>query len=245
MLRKQKASSAANNTDHAKENAFKVQEAYKVIRTNLLFSLTDSHIALFTSYEPNAGKSVSVANVAMTMAQTGKRVILIDADMRNASQNRIFKVPNPNGLSKVLSGICEYSDSVLQKNIYPNLDLLTAGPIPPNPSELLGSKRMEQLLKTLEQQYDYVFIDTPPVGVVSDTLSLYSYIKNTVIIAREKQSRYDHLKQLIDQTTALGAKICGIVVTDVETKSKNIDNVYSKKGLTKYVNSSINYSVDD
>ncbi len=245
MLRKQKASIAKYNTDGIKETAFKIQESYKMIRTNLQFTLTDSHTVIFTSYEPNAGKSVSAANIAVSMAQTGAKVILIDADMRNASIHRIFKLKNTSGLSKVLSGICEYSDEIIYKNVAPCLDLLPAGPIPPNPSELLGSERMKALLGQLEESYDYVFIDSPPVGVVSDTLSLYKHLKNTVVIIRERQSRYDNLNTTIEKTTALGAKICGIVVTDVQTRSSNIDGVYSKKGMTKYINSSLNYDKDE
>ena len=104
---------------------------------------------------------------------------------------------------------------------------------------------MKALLGQLEESYDYVFIDSPPVGVVSDTLSLYKHLKNTVVIVRERQSRYDNLNTTIEKTTALGAKICGIVVTDVQTRSSNIDGVYSKKGMTKYINSSLNYDKDE
>lgn len=242
MIKKKKSSLGNYKPEDVKENAFKIQEAYKTARTNLMFSLANSHQVLFTSYEPNAGKSVSIANISVSMAQTGAKVILIDADMRNASQHRIFKTANNNGLSKVLGGLSSIEDDIICKSIAPNLDLLTAGPIPPNPSELLGSDRMRALLNTLSKQYDYVFIDTPPIGVVSDTLSLYAHLKNTVIIVRERQSRYDHIKALTEQTTALGSKICGILVTDVSSGNKTIDKVYSKKSLSRYINSTVNYS---
>ncbi len=225
-----------------KESTFKIQEAFKTARTNLMFSLADSHQVIFTSYEPNAGKSVSIANIAVSMAQTGTRVILIDADMRNASQHRIFKIANSSGLSKLLGGFCNLDDNIINKQVAPNLDILCAGPIPPNPSELLGSNRMKKLLDTLSEQYDYIFIDTPPIGIVSDTLSLYSHLKNTVVIAREGQSRYDHINALTEQISALGAKICGILLTDVASKDKSIDKVYSKKSLSRYMNSTVNYS---
>ncbi len=225
-----------------KESTFKIQEAFKTARTNLMFSLANSHQVLFTSYEPNAGKSVSIANIAVSMAQTGTRVILIDADMRNASQHRIFKIANANGLSKLLGGFSNLDSDVLNKDVAPNLDIICAGPIPPNPSELLGSDRMKNLLDTLSAQYDYIFIDTPPIGIVSDTLSLYTHLKNTVIIAREGQSRYDHINTLTEQISALGAKICGLLITDVSSKNKSIDKVYSKKSLSRYMNSTVNYS---
>ena len=228
--------------ENMKESTFKIQEAFKTARTNLMFSLANSHKVLFTSYEPNAGKSVSISNIAVSMAQTGASVILIDADMRNASLHRIFKIANANGLSRLLGGFCNLDSDVINKSITPNLDLICAGPIPPNPSELLGSDRMGSLLDTLSAQYDYVFVDTPPIGIVSDTLSLYTHMKNTVIIAREGQSRYDHINSLTEQIESLGAKICGILVTDVSSKDKNIDKVYSKKSLSRYINSTVNYS---
>ena len=225
-----------------KESTFKIQEAFKTARTNLMFSLTNSRRVLFTSYEPNAGKSVSISNIAVSMAQTGARVILIDADMRNASLHRIFKIANANGLSRLLGGFCELDSDIINKSVTPNLDVLCAGPIPPNPSELLGSDRMGSILDTLSTQYDYVFIDTPPIGVVSDTLSLFTHLKRTVIVAREGQSRYDHINSLTEQISSLGAKICGIILTDVSSKDKTIDKVYSKKSLSRYVNATVNYS---
>lgn len=243
MIRKNKSFSTSRS-DELKENAFHIQEAYKTVRTNLMFSLVSSHTVLFTSYEPNAGKSISIANVASSMAQTGARVLLIDADMRNASQHRIFRVQNSNGLSNVLGGITESYDNVILKDVAENLDLFTAGPIPPNPSELLGSDKMGLLLKELGEQYSYIFVDAPPVGSVSDTLSLYTHFKNTVVIAREKQSRHRDIKRLIDQITALGANICGFIVTNVTHPSKRADRIYAKKNA-KYIKASFGYSDDE
>ncbi len=242
MIRK--TANKNKRTDDLRENAFQIQEAYKTVRTNLLFALASSHQVLFTSYEPNAGKSVSIANIATSMAQTGAKVLLIDADMRNSSQHRIFRVQNTNGLSKVLSGMIESVESTITKNVAANLDLLTAGPIPPNPSELLGSDRMRALLASTSEKYDYIFIDAPPVGSVSDTLSLYAHIKNTVIVARERQSKYRELKKLTESITALDANICGIIVTDVSSKGKHVDRAYAKKNA-RYINASLNYSDEE
>ena len=243
MIKKSKSFSS-NRNDELKENAFQIQEAYKTIRTNLMFSLASSHTVLFTSYEPNAGKSVSIANVASSMAQTGARVLLIDADMRNASQHRIFRVQNSNGLSNVLGGISSLSDNIIIKDVADNLDLLSAGPIPPNPSELLGSERMGALLSQLGREYSYIFVDAPPVGAVSDTLSLYAHFKNTVIVARERQSKYRELQRLIDQIKALGANVCGFIVTNVTPTSKRADRIYAKKNA-KYIKASLGYSDDE
>ena len=230
--------------DEIRENAFHIQEAYKTIRTNLLFALASSHQVLFTSYEPNAGKSISIANVASSMAQTGVSVLLIDADMRNASQHRIFRVHNTDGLSKILGGMIELSDKVIIKNANTNLDLITAGPIPPNPSELLGSDRMKNLLDTMSEKYDYIFIDAPPVGAVSDTLSLYAHVKNTVVVVRERQSKYRDINKLLAQIKSLGSNICGIIMTDVSSKGKRADRAYAKKNAI-YINASLNYSEEE
>ncbi len=232
-----------NHSDSLQENAFQIQEAYKTIRTNLLFTLASSHSVLFTSYEPNAGKSISIANVASSMAQTGARVLLIDADMRNSSQHRIFRAQNVNGLSKILSGISDSAEAAILKGVTLNLDLLPAGPIPPNPSELLGSDRMRSLLSTMSEQYDYIFIDAPPISAVSDTLSLYAHVKNTVIVVRERQSKYRDIQKMIDRIVALGSNICGIIMTDVNSRSRRADRVYAKKNA-RYINAALNYSED-
>ena len=243
MIRKNNSFSSMRS-DELKENAFQIQEAYKTIRTNLLFSLVSSHTVLFTSYEPNAGKSISIANVASSMAQTGAHVLLIDADMRNASQHKIFRVQNANGLSNVLSDIESSYEKIILCDVAENLDLFSAGPIPPNPSELLGSDRMRTLLAELSEKYDYIFVDAPPVGSVSDTLSLYKHFKNTVVVARENQSRHRDINRMIDQINALGANICGFIITNVSPASKRADRVYAKKNA-KYIKASLGYSEDE
>ncbi|MBQ4297516.1 MAG: CpsD/CapB family tyrosine-protein kinase, partial [Clostridia bacterium] len=160
-------------TEEERTANFYITESYKTIRTNLQFALSateDKKVTIVTSYEPNAGKSITTANVAITMAQTGAHVLLIDGDMRNASQHKIFSVTNTNGLSKLLSGLSKPDDTSFFRNVRANLDLLPAGPTPPNPSELLCSKNMKKLLDALREAYDYIFIDCPPVGVISDAL---------------------------------------------------------------------------
>ena len=127
--------------------AFRVIETYKSIRTALMFTLSagKDNVFLLTSAEPNSGKSVTSANLALSFAQAGLKTLLVDCDMRNASQQKIFAVENTSGLSNVISGMKEF-DSVVKKGIKDNLDLLTAGQVPPNPSELLGSDNMKDFL---------------------------------------------------------------------------------------------------
>jgi len=259
-----------NNVVSEKALGFFITEAYKTIRTNLQFAISASEdkVTFITSFEPNAGKSISSANIAITMAQTGARVLLIDADMRNASQHKIFNIQNTDGLSKLLSGLSKADGSVLRKNIRPNLDLLTAGPMPPNPSELLGSKTMKKLLDALRGVYDYIFIDCPPVGVVSDALSLLSYVHNVVLIVRQKQTRQDDIRHTMESIKSLDGKILGVVLTDVETDASPFSGKYGRygrygkygkygkygsysrygadaaSGAQKYIDASVNTTVD-
>jgi capsular exopolysaccharide synthesis family protein len=163
------AKTAVAGEKASKRTVFQVMEAYKMIRTNLLFALatTENHVVVFSSAEPSAGKSTLSANLAIVMAQTGARVVLVDADMRKPVQHRNFRLSKTQGLSKILGGLATPEECIVRQ-VLPNLDLIPSGTIPPNPSELLGSSRMKALLEALQQQYDYVFIDTPPLGVVAD-----------------------------------------------------------------------------
>lgn len=200
---------------------FQVVEAYKTVRTNLLFALatTQENAILITSAEPNSGKSSTCANLAITMAQTGARVVIIDADMRKPVQHKMFRVSNTNGLSKVLGGLSDPVSAVFH-NVVTGLDLLTAGPIPPNPSELLGSQNMASLLEQFRQSYDYIFLDTPPVNVVADCLMLTDKTAGTLLVARQKQTHYDELQKAMETIQNLNASILGLVITDVDEMSK-------------------------
>ena len=142
--------------------AFRIVEMYKNIRTSLLFTLSDDkeHIVVITSAEPNSGKSVTTANLGLSFAQTGAKVLIIDCDMRNPSQQKIFEQDNTQGLSNVLSNMCTFEDTV-KHDVFENLDILTAGQTPPNPSELLASQSFELLLRSMEEQYDYIILDCP------------------------------------------------------------------------------------
>lgn len=223
-------------TQLSKSSAFRIIESYKTIRTNLLFSLSASkdNVAVFTSYEPNAGKSITSANIAITMAQTGAHILLIDADMRNPSQHKIFRIPNANGLSKLLSGLSDINGDAVNVNATPNLDVITAGPVPPNPSELLGSSNMAKLLAYFRQNYDYIFIDSPPVGAVSDALVLLSHAPNAVVIARQKQTYYEDIKKAIESVRGLNGSLLGVVITDVNDSNKAYGSSYSKKRYYTY-----------
>ena len=145
-----------------------IAEAYRSIRTNLQFAGAGKELKYisFTSATPGEGKSTTISNVAITMGQDGKKVLLIDCDMRKPVQHKIFGLRNI-GLSNIIA-MGKTFDEVVQKDVYHNLDVLACGPIPPNPSELLGSKRMQDLLDEVKDKYDYILLDMPPILAVTD-----------------------------------------------------------------------------
>src|SRR5699024_4320699 len=147
-----------------------ITEQYRTLRTNLQFSAIDDPLdtLLVTSTNPSEGKSITVANLAIVYAQAGKKVLLIDSDMRKPTVHYTFRLNNLRGLSNVLIGDCTLEDAVSSANI-DHLDVMTSGPIPPNPAELLGSKRMVALLEHAKTLYDIVIIDSPPTLAVTDS----------------------------------------------------------------------------
>lgn len=207
--------------------AFRIIETYKNIRTSLLFTLSSGHDNAFvvTSAEPNSGKSVTSANLALSFAQNGSRILLIDCDMRNPSQQKIFEKENNTGLSDVLAGLKPFADAV-KHNVKENLDLLTAGPTPPNPSELLGSERMHRLLDELRPQYEFVIMDSPPAGFVSDTLSLLLNAPQSIIIARQNHAVYNEVAKTVELIKGVGGQVLGAILTDVKEQHKSYGYTY-------------------
>ena len=205
-----------------KRAVFQVMEAYKMIRTNLLFSLatTANRVVVFSSAEPSAGKSTLSANLAIVMAQTGARVVLVDADMRKPSQHRNFKKTRSLGLSKILGGL-NTLDECIYEQVKPNVDLITSGPTPPNPSELLGSVRMKETLEELQSRYDYVFVDMPPLCVVADALVVAPNAAGVVLVARHNQTMYEEFAEALEKVETTGAKLLGTVLTDMKMGTGN------------------------
>ncbi|GHU83847.1 tyrosine protein kinase [Clostridia bacterium] len=211
---------------------FRVIEAYKTLRTNLLFSLStaNSRTTIISGAEPSSGKSTTSSNLAITIAQTGAKVILIDADMRNPTQHKLFSAPNSPGLSNILGGLCSTEDAII--DVMPNLRLIPAGEIPPNPSELLSSAHMASLLEDLEEQSDYILIDTPPICLITDSLTFIDRTAGMLLVARQNQTTYDMLQKAIDSIKYVNGNLLGLVINDASTEDSNYG--YGSYGYGRY-----------
>lgn len=215
------------------DSKFAIVEGYKIARTNLVFSLSasESNIVVITSWSKGEGKSTATANLAISFSKMGKRILLIDADLRRPNIHNLMKLQNTAGLSEVIGKFKSFED-VCNKQVLPCLDVVTAGSIPPNPSELLASSSFESLLKDLQSQYDYIIIDTPPVGVVTDTLLFKDYVAGFVVVVREKVTTHGDIEKTLQSIRLADSKILGFLKVGCTASEKK----YSKGqyGYYKY-----------
>lgn len=194
---------------------FYTQEAYKTLRTNLMFCGRDVQIIAVTSHWENEGKTTVVLNLARSLAELGKRVLVIDADMRKSVMaGRHTKAKNPAGLSEILTGLVKLSDG-LYSTQYENLHIIFSGKYPPNPVELLGGKYFPMLLEETRKVYDYVLVDTPPLGQVIDAAVLAPACDGTLLVMECHSIRQKHAKTLISQLEKSGSKILGVVRNNI------------------------------
>lgn len=215
------------------DSKFAIVEGYKIARTNLVFSLatSESKVVVLTSWSKGEGKSTATANLAISFSKMGKKVLLIDSDLRRPNLHNLMKLQNTAGLSEVI-GKFKTFDEVLNRDVLPCLDVLTAGSIPPNPSELLASASFNSLLNQLKTMYDYIIIDTPPVGVVADTLLLKDHIAGFVVVVREKVTTHGDIEKTIQSIRLADSKILGFLKVGCTVSEKR----YSKGqyGYYKY-----------
>ncbi|MDE6148805.1 MAG: CpsD/CapB family tyrosine-protein kinase [Ruminococcus sp.] len=227
MSKKKKNTHSHTLTLLDKNVPFQVTEAFKTLRTNLIFALSQksSKIIAISSALASEGKSTTAANIAITLAQANEKVLLIDADLRKPVQHKVFKLKNKYGLSTLLSGLHSFKE-VLNEDIIPGLDIVTCGPIPPNPSEMLGSENMKVLLEELSKYYDYIVIDTPPINIVTDTLTLLKYIAGVVLVAMQGVTNFDALEQAIQAVNVADDAVLGVVLTNVDTNMGKYNHKY-------------------
>lgn len=194
-----------------------ISEQYRAIRTNIQFSAIDEEIKsiLVTSPGPAAGKSITAANLAVVYAQQGMRTLLIDADLRKPTVHYTFRLDNLRGLSSVLIGESAFEDAVEDSSV-DDLQILSCGPIPPNPAELLASKRMEDLLEYVEGHYDFVIVDMPPVLAVTDAKIISQITDGTLFVVRSGITEKDEAERAYEIMNDGRARILGSVLNDVE-----------------------------
>ena len=210
-----------------------ISEIFRTLRTNIQFMNTKNKLQslLVTSTIAGEGKSWVSANLAATFAQAGKKVIILDADMRKGRQYRIFDVSPRPGLSNYLSGVTENDKEVdladyVQETEIENLFVIPAGNVPPNPSELLVSESMLHLLEKLKEICDIVIIDGPPTQLVTDSLILTRIADSTVIIAEGNKTKKESLRRIVDNIQKVGGKIAGVVLNKVKLSAKNYEQSY-------------------
>ncbi|HWQ75598.1 MAG TPA: CpsD/CapB family tyrosine-protein kinase [Syntrophomonas sp.] len=202
-------------------------EAYRTLRTNLGFACVDDECRsiLFTSPNPGDGKSTVASNLAVVMAQAGNRVALVDADLRKPMQHTIFEVDNRQGLTSVLLRETE-TKKVMHNGLVENLHVMTSGPIPPNPAEILSSARTRQLLEQLLAEYDYVFIDAPPLLAVTDASLLSTIVDGVVLVVAYAATRNDLARESVEQLRKANARIIGVVLNQVKVESGDYKYYY-------------------
>ncbi len=244
-----------------KDTPFAIRESFNQLRTNLMYTFPeDNPCPMFgiTSVSENAGKSTVIVNLAISFSQIGKKVLLVDADMRCPTLYRFFDVDAKHvGLSEIISGM---EQDVAISDVKPNLDLITSGHIPPNPSELLVSNKLKELLAAWKQTYDIIFFDFPPVGLISDALCLCKELDGYIFNICSGLNNAKDINLTLESMEQVGAKIVGIVLNDYNIKGSGSDyhrnrysgylrygkkTHYSKYGISHYEKSYIKKANED
>ncbi len=229
--RRRKAKNAENEPSLVLNDAlpFYVKESYRALRTNLMFALStkEQNSVVISSANPSEGKSTTAANLAMTLALMDAKVLLIDGDLRRPVQHRNLSLANKCGLSEVLSNMKPFSKAV-QRNVTKNLDVLTSGACPPNPAELLASQNMQKLLKELQESYDYVIIDAPPINLVSDALGITPHTAGMILITLHHSTTREDVERAMQNLKLTSAHVLGLVLNGKERRSSGYGYGYRK-----------------
>lgn len=204
-----------------------VSEAYRILRTNIQFSSPDKKIQsiLITSSGPSEGKTTTSVNLAVTMAQAGSRTILIDCDQRKPKVHKLLSISNQIGLSNLLIEEVDMDEAVIHSGIE-NLDILSSGTRPPNPSELLASEKMQNFIECLKDKYDYIILDTPPVIMVTDAQILSKYADGCILVVASGEADREAAAKAKEQLEKVNAKILGVVLNKLETNRRGYYGYY-------------------
>lgn len=212
----------------AGSNDFFLQESFKTLRTNIQFCGPEIRVVAVTSCHENEGKTVVALNLAKSFAELGKKVLVVDADMRKSViAGRHTSVKGPAGLSEVLSGLEQVTECVYETQI-PGLHLMFSGQYPPNPVELLGGSYFARLLRNARESYDYVIVDTPPLGLVIDAAVIAPQCDGVMMVMANDAVRVRQAQEVVAQLEKSGAKLLGVVRNNVSGKSNPYGKPYGK-----------------
>ncbi len=228
---------------------YRANEAFKALRTNILFCGDEVKVIAFTSATPNEGKSSVSLNLATSLADMGKKVIYIDADLRKSVVKQKHRIKGAKlGLSHLLSGMNKFDEVVSSTNVE-NLKVILAGPVPPNPSELLGSKYMKTLIKNLRETYDYIIVDTPPIGSVTDAAVIANEVDGMILVISSGQISYKFEQKVLADLQVSGCRILGAVLNKLDmSENKYYGKYYGRyygKYYGKYYGNYGNYGMEE
>lgn len=214
---------------------FAIQEAYKTLRTNIMFSTPSSgcRTILVTSSSQGEHKSTTSTNLGIAFGMNGDKVLLVDCDLRLPTISKKLQLPETPGLTDVLVGVADINDAI--KHVNNSFDVLPAGTIPPNPTELLGSDEMMGLLTVLQGIYEYIILDTPPIGTVADAAILSKSSSGVIIVVKQDTATRDGIEEAIQNLEFANAKILGFLMTGVANdKTKRYKKGYYGYGGYSY-----------
>lgn len=217
--------------------SFAVTEAYKLLRANIMFSFSDEgigHVVGITSSLQAEGKSSTACNTAYVLAESGAKVLLMDADLRRPSIASKLGLAKSPGLTNLLVARGDYKELLQHHSAVPGMDVLTSGDIPPNPSELLSSNRMAKLMKELTEHYDYVIVDLPPINVVSDAIAMSKVLDGVIMVVRSGVSEQRMLAEALRQLKLVNVRIMGFVFRDNEVGSSKYKRRYNYRYRKAY-----------
>lgn len=192
-------------------------EAYRTLRTNINFAGLDKpyRTILITSAGPDEGKTTVTSNLGIVMAQANNKVLIIGCDLRRPTLHKNFDLNDTAGVTNVLVNDLDPAD-LAQETKVPGLYVLTSGPIPPNPAELVGSNRMKTLISRAGEKFDYVLVDSPPVNMVADSIILSTLVDGVIVVIRSASTHIEHAKETREKLEKVGARIIGVVLNKVD-----------------------------
>ncbi|MBW2248890.1 MAG: CpsD/CapB family tyrosine-protein kinase, partial [Deltaproteobacteria bacterium] len=212
-------------------------ESFKSLRASIMLSSSDSppKTILITSMAPKDGKTTIASNLAMAIAGSGSKVLIIDCDLRRPMLHQVFGLENKTGLSTFISGTSGIT--IIRDGLPENLSIIPSGPIPPNPSELMISKRLKDLIRSLKNKYDFIIFDTPPIISVSDTLIISKIVDASLIVTRFGKTTYEMMSYGMKQLAGIEAKVIGTVINAVDEKKSGYYYYHYNKEYYQYYSS--------